>query len=383
MGPLSEVKVIELGGIGPGPFGCMLLSDMGADVIRVERVQPQDWQIAGGLDPKYNIWNRGRRSICIDFRHEEGIAVALELIKQADVVVEGFRPGVAERLGLGPDRCMALNPALIYARITGWGQSGPLAQSAGHDINYIALTGALHAIGDRVGPPIPPLNLVADLGGGGMPLAYGIVCALLERVRSGQGQIVDAAMVDGVASLMSLNHGFLAAGGWSHERGGNVVDGGLPWYAVYETADGRFVSIGALEPRFYQELLVRLGLDGEASLPNRDDRSSWSALRAIFAETFKSKTRAAWEAIFAGSDACFAPVLALDEAPAHPHLRQRGTYVCVDGVEQPRPTPRFSRTNHELRNPPPSPGQDTDAILEEMGLPQDQIRHWRDHGVIA
>lgn len=371
MGPLVGTKVVELAGIGPAPFCAMLLSDMGADVLRIDRTEAADLGVR--VEPRFNLLNRGRRSAAIDLKKPEGLAAVKRLVSQADVLIEGFRPGVTERLGLGPDDCQALNPRLVYGRVTGWGQEGPLAHAAGHDINYIALAGVLGAIGPKDGSPVPPLNLVADYGGGALYLALGILCALLEARTSGLGQVVDATMVDCAASLLTATYSQIASGGWVDARGANVLDGGAPWYGAYATADGAFVSIGAIETKFYAELLRLIGLAGER-LPEQHDRAGWPILRERFARIFKSKTRDEWRAILEGTDACFAPVLSPVEAPLHPHNVARGTYVEVDGVVQPGPAPRFSRTAPSIRSGPAMPGQHTDEALAGWGFSSEEIR---------
>jgi alpha-methylacyl-CoA racemase len=378
-GPLTGTRVIELGGIGPGPYCGMVLSDMGADVIRVDR--PADVGDRATRPPG-DLLLRGRRSISVDLKHVAGADLVRELVASVDAVTEGFRPGVAERLGLGPDDCLARNPRLVYGRMTGWGQDGPLASAAGHDINYIALAGALHPIGRRGSAPVPPLNLVADFGGGGLLLAFGIVCALLEAQRSGQGQVVDAAMVDGAATLMTMFHGLRAAGWWSDERGTNLLDGGAPFYDAYECADGEYVAIGSIEPQFYAELLRLLGLDGE-DLPAQHDRSQWPELKERVAALIKEKTRAEWCELMEGTDVCFAPVLSMAEAPAHPHNRARSTFVEVDGVVQPGPAPRFSRTAPSIAGPPARPGQHTDEVLTELGIDADRLARLHANGAIG
>ena len=380
MGPLAGCKVIEIAGIGPLPMCAMLLSDMGAEVLRIDRTRESGLGIA--RDPRRDPLNRGRRSVAVDLKTAEGAATVLRLAERADALIEGFRPGVAERLGIGPDDCLAHNPQRVYGRMTGWGQDGPLAQAAGHDINYIALTGALHAIGRAGGAPTPPLNLVGDFGGGALYLAFGVVCALLEARSSGRGQVVDAAMVDGAASLMTMVYGYHAMGLWRDARGANIVDSGAPYYEVYETSDGAYVAVGAIEPKFYAELLRLCGLDGE-DLPGQSDTARWPELRDRLAALFMRKTRDEWRAILEGSDACFAPVLGLDEAPAHPHNRARGTFVTVDGVVQPAPAPRFSRTKPEIQGPPRKPGADTDAALRDWGFAAGEITRLRDAGAIA
>ena len=380
MGPLSGIKIVEMAGIGPGPFCAMMLSDMGADVLRIDRVKKAD--LGFDVDPKYDLLNRGRRSLALDLKTAAGVAAARRLIAGADALVEGFRPGVMERLGLGPEGCLADNPRLVYGRVTGWGQDGPLAHAAGHDIDYVALAGTLHCIGRAGGAPVPPLNLVGDFGGGAMYLAFGLVCALLEARQSGRGQVVDAAMVDGAASLATFLHGLSALGLWREARGENILDGGAPWYDVYATSDGKYVAIGAIEGRFYAELLRLLGLDPD-SLPAQHDRARWPELRARFAETFASRTRAEWEDILGGSDACFAPVLTPGEAVEHAHNRARGTFVEIDGITQPGPAPRFSRTRPEIQGPPPTPGTDGEAALADWGFTAEEIDTLRAAGALG
>jgi alpha-methylacyl-CoA racemase len=375
-GPLAGIRVVELAGIGPGPFCAMLLSDLGADVLRIERPEPVDLGLP--TPQKFDLLTRGRRAIAVDLKTPAGIAAVKALIRRADVLIEGFRPGVTERLGLGPDDCLPINPRLVYGRVTGWGQQGPLAGAAGHDIDYIALTGVLHSIGPKHGQPVPPLNLLGDFAGGALYLAFGIVSALLERARSGKGQVVDAAMVDGTASLMTGVFGRKAAGVWTDARGENDLDGGAPWYAVYETKDEKFVCVGAIEERFYRELLRRLELDREG-LPDRHNRSGWPRLRERFAEVFRTKTRDEWSQVMEGSDACFAPVLSLSEAPDHPHHRTRETFVEVDGVVQPNAAPRFSRTPGRIRGGP-AVAQDTAEALRQWGLSTDEIAAFRASG---
>ncbi len=361
MGPLAGIKVVELAGIGPGPMCAMLLADMGATVLRVDRPEPSGLGIDRPL--RYNLLLRGRRSVAVDLKSPAGKALALRLVKHADALIEGFRPGVTERLGLGPDDCLARNPRLVYGRVTGWGQDGPLAQAAGHDLNYIALVGALHAIGHRGGPPTPPLNLLADYAGGALYLAFGLVCAILEARHSGRGQVVDAAMVDGVASLMTAFHGMVAAGLETHTRGTNHLDTGAHFYNVYECADGRWISVAPIEGKFYAELLRRLDID-PASLPPQMDRERWPEVQARFADLFKTRRRDEWCALLEGTDACFAPVLTTEEAPYHSHNQARGTYVEIDGVVQPAPAPRFSRTRPELPiAPQPTAPENAEAAL--------------------
>ena len=375
-GPLRGTRVIELAGIGPAPFGCMVLADLGAEVIRVDRI-PHPGQ-AAAKDPL----QRGRRSVAVNLKDPAGADVLLRLADGADVLVEGYRPGVAERLGFGPGVCMGRNPRLIYARMTGWGQDGPLAPRSGHDIDYIAVSGALDPIGRPGERPVPPLNLIGDFGGGGMLLAVGVLAALVERASSGRGQVVDAAMVDGSALLTAFIHGLRADGIWRNGRGGNLLDGGAPFYDTYQTADGGHVAVGALEPQFYAELLARLGLDGE-DLPAQLDRSGWPVLRARFTEVFAKRTRDEWAEIFDGSDACVAPVLRMDEAPDHPHNVARGVFGQVDGVPQPMPAPRFSRTPSAAPQPPARPGAETDAVLGAAGLTAEQITALRERGAVG
>jgi alpha-methylacyl-CoA racemase len=381
MGPLQGVKVIELAGIGPGPFCAMLLADMGADVIRIDRAAA----VTGGDPgrPPTDVLTRNRRSIGVDLKSADGVETVLRLVEQADIIMEGFRPGVTERLGLGPEDCKARNPRIVYGRMTGWGQDGPYAQAAGHDINYIALAGALEPIGRRGQAPMPPLNLVGDFGGGGMFLAFGMVCALLEARQSGEGQVVDAAMVDGAAVLMSMFWGMTSAGVWSPERGTNLLDTGAHFYDVYECADGGYISLGSIEPQFYAELLRLSGLGEQGDLPNQMDRSQWPAMKERVAAIFKTKTRDEWCSIMEHTDVCFAPVLSLADAAAHPHNVARQTFVEAAGVVQPAPAPRFSRTTAELRRPPSHPGQDTDEVLAEYGFQQDEIAKLRDTGAVA
>lgn len=374
MGPLAGIKVVELAAIGPAPFCCMLLADMGADVIRIDRTEPSD--LGSPADPKYNLLNRSKRSARVDLKTADGVAVVRRLVARADVLVEGFRPGVTERLGVGPEDCMKLNPRLVYGRMTGWGQEGPLAQAAGHDINYIAVAGALDAIGPKGGAPAPPLNLVGDYGGGALFLALGIVSALLECRTSGKGQVVDAAMVDGASTLMTSVYATMARGGWHFERGENMLDGGAPFYSVYETSDGQYVAVGSIESRFYRQLLERTAVDA-ASLPPQHDRASWLEVRQRLEEAFRSRTRDEWCKIFEGSDACFAPVLSLAEARHHPHLKERGTLVELDGVVQPAPAPRFSRTPSGIKGPPAVPGQHTNEVLQSWGFSASEIEALR------
>lgn len=379
MGPLTGVTILEIAGIGPGPFAGMMLSDMGADVIRIDRadrVRPRTSD-----EPPKDVLARGRRSVAVDLKNPEGIETVLALVEKADALIEGFRPGVMERLGLGPEDCLARNPKLVFGRMTGWGQEGPLAKAAGHDINYIALTGALEAIGRAGEAPVPPLNLVGDFGGGGMLLAFGVACALVESGRSGKGQVVDAAMVDGASSLMAMVYSFKAMGMW-RERGTNLLDTGSHFYDVYETKDGQYVSIGSIEPQFYALLLQHSGL-GEQELPPQMDRTQWAALKPRVAAVFKTKTRDEWCDIMEGTDVCFAPVLSMDEAPAHPHMKHRNTFVDFHGVTQPAPAPRFDRTVPELVRPPSYEGQHTDEVLADLGFAPERIQALRDAKAIV
>ncbi|HWA03297.1 MAG TPA: CaiB/BaiF CoA-transferase family protein [Rhizomicrobium sp.] len=344
MGPLHGIRIVEFAGIGPGPFAAMLLSDMGAEIIRIDR--------KGGRAPgKAEIYFRGRQAVALDMKKPEAVEAALKLIDRADALIEGFRPGVMERLGVGPEICLKRNPKLVYGRMTGWGQTGPLASAAGHDINYISLTGALHAIGARDGKPVPPLNLVGDFGGGALYLAFGVVCGMLEARRSGKGQVVDAAMTDGAASLMTMFYAMTAMGIWKDERASNMLDGGAHFYDVYETRDGRFVSIGSIEPQFYRELMEKTGISDPAFAAQMD-RAQWPALKQKLAAVIRTKTRDEWDAIMMGSDVCYAPVLSIAEAPNHPHNVARGTFVERDGIVQPAPAPRFSRTVPQVQGPP-------------------------------
>jgi alpha-methylacyl-CoA racemase len=378
-GPLHGVRVLELAALGPVPFAGMLLADLGAEVIRVDRAGPD--APGAGADPARDPRHRGRRAVGLDLRAPAGVDLLLRLVDRADVLLEGMRPRVAERLGFGPPVCLARNPRLVYGRMTGWGQDGPLAPRAGHDINYIALTGALHAMGPAAAPPTVPLNLVGDFGGGGTYLALGVACALVERARSGRGQVVDAAMLDGAASLTALFHGLLSTGRWSLERESNLLDGAAPFYRTYATADGGFVAVGALEPRFYAELLDRLGLPA-AGWPQHD-RSRWPRQRADLAAVFRSRTRAEWEAVFDGSDACVTPVLTFAEAAAHPHVAARRTLVDVGGATHPAAAPRFSRSRVAEPGPPVARRADTDEVLAELGASAEEIGKWRGDGIVA
>ena len=380
MGALDGVRVIELAGIGPGPFCGMMLADMGADVVRIDRAGA----VSGGdpANPPANVNARGRRSIGVDLKSDEGRDLVLRMVADADVVFEGFRPGVAERLGIGPEDCMARNPAIVYGRMTGWGQDGPYAQTAGHDINYIALAGALAHMGRDDTGPVPPLNLVGDFGGGGMYLAFGIVCALLSARSTGEGQVVDAAMVDGAASLMSFFYGMLHTGFASERRGENMLDTGAHFYDVYECADGEYISIGSIEPQFYAELIEKLGLDPD-DFADQHDRSRWPELKAKVAAVVATRTRDEWDAVLEGSDVCYAPVLAVSEAIEHPHHVARGTFVESGGLRQPGPAPRLSGTPGSIRRPPPHEGQHTDELLDELGLGANEVAALRASGAVA
>ncbi|MGW3464226.1 CaiB/BaiF CoA transferase family protein [Streptomyces olivaceoviridis] len=362
-GPLRGVRVVELAGIGPGPFAAMLLADLGADVVRVDR--PGGPGLA--IDPAFDVTNRNKRSIVVDLKAPDGPARVLDLAERADILIEGYRPGVAERLGIGPGDCHARNPRLVYGRMTGWGQDGPLAQRAGHDIAYIALTGTLGMIGRPDEPPAVPANLLGDYAGGSLYLVVGVLAALHHARATGTGQVVDAAIVDGTAHLSAMIHGMLAAGGWQDRRAANLLDGGCPYYGTYETADGGYMAVGALEGKFYADFLRLLGLDDLA--PAREDWTRWGELRERIAAAFKSRTRAEWTAVFADTDACVAPVLSLREAPAHPHLAARGTFTDHGGITQPAPAPRFSATPTAVRTGPARPGADTAAVARDWGLP--------------
>ena len=387
MGPLQGVKIIEVAGIGPGPFAAMLLSDMGADVVRVDRAS----NAMGGdpATPPADVLGRGRRSVALDLKSPDGIAVLMDMVEQADVLIEGYRPGVAERLGFGPDECAARNPKLVFGRMTGWGQEGPYAPTAGHDINYIALAGVLAHLGRDGEKPTPPINLVGDFGGGAMFLAFGVVCALLEAQRSGQGQVVDAAMVDGSAVLMMMMWAFSAMGIWSEERGTNMLDTGAHYYDTYECKDGGFVSIGSIEPQFYSQLLELTGLEEDyasrgESLPNQNDKARWGEMKERLGAIFMTRTRDEWSAVMEGTDVCFAPVLTMQEATQHPHNAQRGTFTEVAGIVQPAPAPRFSRTGAEVQRPPAHVGQHTVEVLGEwLGLDEARISALRSSGAVA
>ncbi|UGY94465.1 CaiB/BaiF CoA transferase family protein [Streptomyces gobiensis] len=362
-GPLAGVRVVELAGIGPGPFAGMLLADLGADVVRVDR--PRGAGLA--VNPAYDVTNRNKRSVLVDLKAGDGPATVLDLVERADVLIEGYRPGVAERLGVGPAECLARNPRLVYGRMTGWGQQGPLARQAGHDIGYIALTGALGMIGPAEGPPVVPANLLGDYAGGSLYLVIGVLAALHHARARGEGQVVDAAIVDGASHLTAMIHGMIAAGGWQDRRAANLLDGGCPYYGTYETADGGFMAVGALEPQFYAEFIRLLGI-GETA-PSRDDLAHWDELRQDIAARFKTRTREEWTEVFEGSDACVAPVLSLSEAPAHPHLAARDTFVEHSGITQPAPAPRFSATPGSVRTAPAQPGADTAEVAQDWDVP--------------
>jgi len=378
-GPLAGIRVIEVAGIGPGPFAAMMLADMGAEVVRVDRAA----SVRGGDpdNPPFDVLARGRRSIGVDLKNPAGAEVVLRLVEGADALIEGFRPGVAERLGIGPDVCLERNPALVYGRMTGWGQDGPYASMAGHDINYIALSGTLHMIGRAGQAPVPPLNLVGDFGGGGMLLAFGVLCALIEASNSGSGQVVDAAMVDGAALLAAMMHGLVSMGMWSEERGTNLLDTGAHFYDVYETSDHKYVSIGSIEPQFYAELMRITGVD-TAEFPQMD-RARWPELKERLGEVFRTKTRDEWCTLMEGTDVCFAPVLSPTEAMQHPHNVERKTFVEVAGLPQPAPAPRFSRTAPRVERPPAHAGQHTDDVLADFGFDKQEVADLRTAGVVA
>jgi alpha-methylacyl-CoA racemase len=376
-GPLAGLCVVELAAIGPAPFAGALLADLGADVVRIDRI-PAPSSVANP-PARFDFYNRNKRSLALDLKRPEGVAAVLRLLARADALTEGFRPGVAERLGLGPAPCLAANPRLVYARMTGWGQDGPLALEAGHDIDYLAITGALHSIGTAE-RPVPPLNLVADLGGGAMYLAVGVLAAMLEAQRSGRGQVVDVAMVDGIANLMSAFQAYRQRGLWTEGRVENIVDGGAPYYGTYQTRDRRWLAVGAMEPQFYAALLKLLGLDPE-SLPAQDDRDAWPALRARFAAVFVTRSRDEWVDAAAGREACIAPVLSIDEAPSHPQMQARGTFTHFDGVLHPTPAPRFSLTPASLRLRAPSAGEHSRELLTAFGFDEAEIDALQDSGV--
>lgn len=378
-GPLAGIKVLEIQGLGPGPFAGMMLSDFGADVVRVDRVENVTADQAG--ERPVDVLGRGRKSVGVNLKSAEGVELVLRMVEQADVLIEGFRPGVMERLGLGPDICMERNRELVYGRVTGYGQDGPWAPYAGHDINYIALSGALWSIGRDGEAPVPPLTYVGDFGGGGMFLALGVCAALTERATSGRGQVVDAAMVDGSAMLNAFMYGMRAAGMWTEQRGKNLLDTGTPYYETYETSDGRWISVGAMEPKFFANLLATLGLEFDPR--DQADEAKWAALRAELAATFKTRTRDEWAKLLESAEACVAPVLSPWEAPEHPHHIARNAFTTNDGVVQPSPAPRFGRTPARIAGPPPRPGEHTDAVLEGWGIDPADVRRLRDAGDVA
>mgnify|MGYP006134269433 CR=1 FL=1 len=381
MGPLAGVRIVELQGIGPGPFCGMMLSDMGAEVIRIDRAGNVAAQ--NPASAPIDVLARGRSSIGIDLKNPGGVEVVMKIIETADGLIEGFRPGVMERLGLGPEECLERNPKLVYGRMTGWGQEGPYSMAAGHDINYIALAGALEPIGRKGEAPVPPLNLVGDFGGGGMLLAFGMVCGIIESRKSGSGQVVDAAMVDGAATLMAMFHSMRAMGVWNDERGTNLLDTGSHFYDVYECSDGLYISIGSIEPQFYSELMRLTGLTEDGEFKRQMEREAWPNLKERITEVFKSKSRDEWCTIMEGTDVCFAPVLTIEEAPKHPHNVQRDVFTEIEGVTQPNPSPRFSRTTPSIQGPPAHAGKDTDLILESLGFDALGIQNLRADGAVA
>jgi alpha-methylacyl-CoA racemase len=387
MGPLEGVRIVELAGIGPAPFCAMLLSDMGAEVIRVDRaanVGHDDSRVGGppGEEYRFNLLARGRRNIAVDLKNPAGVDAALRLIDRADGLIEGFRPGVMERLGLGPETCLKRNSKLVYGRMTGWGQDGPIAHTAGHDINYIALSGVLYSIGQPGGPPVPPLNLVGDFGGGALYLAMGVLAGIISARVSGKGQVIDCSMVEGSASLMTMMYAALASGAWNEARGTNRTDGGAHYYQVYETKDGEHVAVGSIEPQFYALLLQHTGLAGE-SLPEQTDRTTWPDMRQRLTRIFKQKTRAEWTDIMEQTDICFAPVLRMSEALTHPHNTHRQSFVEIDGIAQPAPAPRFLGTPGQVQCPPARIGEHTTAILRDWGFSADEIATLHQKGAVA
>jgi alpha-methylacyl-CoA racemase len=375
-GPLVGLKVVEFAGIGPGPFCGMLLADLGADVVRIDRKGSGD-ALAGAGD----ILGRSKRSVALDLKKPDGVAAALAMVAKADALIEGFRPGVMERLGLGPDAALKANPRLVYGRMTGWGQTGPYAQTAGHDIDYIAIAGALGEMGRAGAPPSPPLNLVGDFGGGSLYLAFGICAALFEAARSGKGQVIDCAMTDGAASLMTMFHGMRGMGLWGEERDANLLDGGAHFYDTYECADGKFLALGAIEPQFHAEMVAKLGFE-EADFPKRMNPKNWPAYSEKVAERVRTKTRDEWAKIFEGSDACVSPVLSMAEALVDPHNVARETFVTENGLAQPAPAPRFSRTAGKIQGPPPKPGEHTESAMADWGVSRAQILEWKEAGAI-
>ncbi|GAA4353674.1 CaiB/BaiF CoA-transferase family protein [Variovorax defluvii] len=378
-GPLAGLKVVEVGGVGPGPFCAMLLSDMGAEVVRIDRKHASESGLP--VDRRFDVMYRGRRSLALDLKKPEAVQAVRRMLRDADVMIEGFRPGVMERLGLGPEVCMDLNPKLIYGRMTGWGQTGPMASKPGHDLNYIALSGALHAIGPKGGAPSIPLNLIGDFGGGSMYLAFGILCALHEAKTSGRGQVVDAGMVDGATSLMAMIYGLFAAGYWKDERGSNRLDSGAPWYDVYETKDGRHVAIGATEATFFRNTMKVIGLR-EEDFGEQHDRDGWPAMKEAFSRKFRSRTRDGWCKAFEGTETCFSPVLSLAEAPRDPHQVARGNFVECAGVVQPAPAPRFSRSRPAVQSPPPQPGEHNREVLADWGFSEEDVAQLQRSGAI-
>ena len=378
MGPLDGLKVIEIGGIGAGPFCGQMLGDLGADVIRVDRKD----EPRGIVDPKYDTWNRSCRSIILDLKKPEGVEVALRILEHSDALIEGFRPGVMERLGLGPDICFGRNPKIVYGRITGWGQDGPLKYAAGHDINYLSVAGILNVLGRAGEKPVPPINLIADLGGGGMLLAFGIMCAIHEAQKSGLGQVVDAAMLDGAATLMGWIYGLWEAGLWNEQRGTNRLDSGAHFYDAYETADGKWISIGSVETQFYERLLDLAGID-DPDFEDQMNQKKWPGLKKKTEAVFKRKTRAQWSEIMEGADLCFTPVLSFEEAMKHPHNTERKTFENVGGSMQPAPAPRFSRTKPSKPKGAPEPGEHTDSVLLECGFEESQIAALKEADVIC
>ncbi|MCK9284191.1 MAG: CoA transferase [Rhodocyclaceae bacterium] len=391
MGTLDGVRVIEMAGIGPAPFCCMLLADMGAEVLRIDRLVASDLGVA--VPSRFDLLNRNKRSAALDLKSAQGIETAKTLIAEADILIEGFRPGVMEKMGLGPDVCLDLNPRLVYGRMTGWGQDGPLSQAAAHDLNFIALSGMLSTIGHKGQAPAIPLNVIGDFGGGALYLAMGVLAAVIQARVSGKGQVVDAAIVDGVSNLLAMQYGFKQMNIWSDARGSGLLNGGAPFYNVYLTKDGGYVSIASVEEKFYAELIERIGLNADdlpneegryaAELPEQNDQASWAHMQERFAEIFKTRTRAEWCEILEGTDACFAPVLDMDEAPMHPHFVARKMFADVDGVLNPQPAPRFSRTPSELKRPPPKVGADTAQALSDWGMSAAQIAELKEAKVIA
>jgi alpha-methylacyl-CoA racemase len=380
VGPLSGLKIVELAGLGAGPFAAMMFADMGAEVVRVDRVSNPGLGIE--IDTRYDLMLRGRRSIAIDLKTETGRETVLKLAEQADVLIESFRPGVTERLGLGPEDCMRRNPRLVYGRMTGWGQEGPYAAMAGHDINYIALAGVLDTLGSQDGPPMPPLNLIGDFGGAAL-FSYGVMCAVWEAARSGKGQVVDGAMVDAAAYLMTMIHGFRHAGLWSPDRGDNVVDGGAPFYRAYRTADDKYIAIGPIEEKFYDELLKQLGLHNDSVMKPQTDKALWPLQRLKLEEAIARRTRQEWCEILENTDTCFAPVLSMAEVDEHPHLRERSTFIEIDGLTQPAPAPRFSRSSSAIPTPPPPRGAHSEAILSDWGFSEAAVRNLIASGAVV